>query len=218
MVGGAYLCFEGCEKIAHKFLRRAVLGQDKQARVQALLDESVDMVEFERGKIKAAVRTDFILSAEIIAITLGAVAGADFPRQLMVLAIIAIAMTAGVYGLVAGIVKLDDLGFYLRTKRSWLARFLGRRIVSAAPYLMKGLSMVGTAAMFMVGGAILTHGIAPLSQAFGQMALAAGAASGIGGLVQGLVSTALDALFGIAAGGAVLVVVQWLRRLRPRNV
>ena len=166
MVGGAFLCFEGVEKLAHKFLPHGDTADGNHAaRAEALQDASVDMVAFERDKIKGAVRTDFILSAEIIAITLGVVAGADMVRQTIVLAGIALVMTVGVYGLVAGIVKLDDLGLYLSTKRSQAVAWLGKRIVAAAPYLMKTLSVVGTAAMFMVGGGILTHGIAPLGAA-----------------------------------------------------
>lgn len=219
MVGGAYLCFEGFEKLAHKFLHRASSQDDKQRdRVQALQNESVDMVAFEREKIKGAVRTDFILSAEIIAITLGAVAGADLLRQFLVLAGIALVMTIGVYGLVAGIVKLDDLGVYLSKKASLLARFLGKRIVHAAPYLMKTLSVVGTAAMFMVGGSILTHGLSAVGQWFAQLSQSAGALIGTGGpALQALLGTLLDAGFGVLAGAACLAIVTLFKRLMPRN-
>ena len=175
MLGGAFLCFEGVEKLAHKFLPHGESAEGNHAaRAQALQDASVDMVAFERDKIKGAVRTDFILSAEIIVISLDAVANADFTRQVLVLSIIAVAMTVGVYGLVAGIVKLDDLGLYLSQKRSQATAWLGKRIVGAAPYLMKTLSVVGTAAMFMVGGAILTHGIPPVHAAVEQAAVAVG--------------------------------------------
>lgn len=209
MVGGAFLCFEGVEKLAHKFLPHGDTADGNHAaRAEALQDASVDMVAFERDKIKGAVRTDFILSAEIIAITLGAVAGADMVRQTIVLAGIALVMTVGVYGLVAGIVKLDDLGLYLSTKRSQAVAWLGKRIVAAAPYLMKTLSVVGTAAMFMVGGGILTHGIAPLGAAIEHVAAATGS-----GLVPLLVSTLLSALFGIVAGAVVLGGVSVAKRL-----
>jgi len=209
MVGGAFLCFEGVEKLAHKFLPHGDTADGNHAaRAEALQDASVDMVAFERDKIKGAVRTDFILSAEIIAITLGAVAGADMVRQTIVLAGIALVMTVGVYGLVAGIVKLDDLGLYLSTKRSQVVAWLGKRIVAAAPYLMKTLSVVGTAAMFMVGGGILTHGIAPLGAAIEHVAAATGS-----GLVPLLVSTLLSALFGIVAGAVVLGGVSLAKRL-----
>ncbi len=209
MLGGAFLCYEGVEKLAHKYLSHGESPAGHHAaRAEALQNQSVDMVAFEKTKIKGAVRTDFILSAEIIVISLGAVAGADFTRQVAVLSIIAIAMTVGVYGLVAGIVKLDDLGLYLSQKSSRAMAWLGERIVGAAPYLMKTLSVVGTAAMFMVGGAILTHGIAPVHAAIEHAAAAVGG----GGVVQALVSTLLNALFGIVAGAVVLGVVSLVKR------
>ncbi|MGE8616953.1 MAG: DUF808 domain-containing protein [Achromobacter spanius] len=210
MLGGAFLCYEGVEKLAHKFLPHGESDEGNHAaRAQALQDTAVDMVAFERNKIKGAIRTDFILSAEIIVISLGAVAGADFTRQVAVLSIIAIAMTVGVYGLVAGIVKLDDLGLHLSQKRTQVVAWLGRGIVGAAPYLMKTLSVVGTAAMFMVGGAILTHGIAPVHAAVEHAAAAVGG----GGVVQALTATVLNALFGIVAGAVVLGVVSVVKRL-----
>ena len=164
MLGGAWLCFEGFEKLAHRFLH----GRDEDAAqhaelVKALSDPAVDLVAFEKEKIRGAVRTDFVLSAEIIVITLGIVAEAPFLTQVTVLAGIAVLMTIGVYGLVAGIVKLDDLGFYLNRQSGALARSLGAGIVKAAPWLMKGLSVAGTAAMFLVGGGIIVHGIPPLA-------------------------------------------------------
>ncbi|AKP88717.1 DUF808 domain-containing protein [Achromobacter ruhlandii] len=209
MAGGLFLCFEGVEKLAHKFLPHGDTAEGNHAaRAEALQDAAVDMVAFERDKIKGAVRTDFILSAEIIAITLGAVAGADLLRQTVVLAGIALVMTVGVYGLVAGIVKLDDLGLYLSGRRAALVAALGKRIVAAAPYLMKTLSVAGTAAMFMVGGGILTHGIAPVGTAIEHVAAASG-----GGLLPPLVSTLLSALFGVAAGAVALGVVSGVKRL-----
>ncbi|MYZ41583.1 DUF808 domain-containing protein [Schauerella aestuarii] len=214
MVGGAYLCYEGFEKVAHKFLHR---DDDKHAeRAQALQDPAVDMVAFEKTKIKGAVRTDFILSGEIIAITLGAVAGAPFSQQAIVLSGIALLMTVGVYGLVAGIVKLDDLGLYLTTKASSVARGIGRGIVGAAPYLMKTLSIVGTAAMFMVGGSILTHGIPPVHHAIESITASMGGADSMGAVVQFVVPTLLNALFGIVAGGLVLGVVMLVKKMLGR--
>ena len=214
MLGGAFLCYEGVEKLAHKFLPHGESDEGNHAaRAQALQNTAVDMVAFERNKIKGAIRTDFILSAEIIVISLGAVAGADFTRQVAVLSIIAIAMTVGVYGLVAGIVKLDDLGLHLSQKRTQVVAWLGRGIVGAAPYLMKTLSVVGTAAMFMVGGAILTHGIAPVHAAVEHAAAAVGG----GGVVQALTATVLNALFGIVAGAVVLGVVSVVKRLFKKS-
>ena len=214
MVGGAFLCFEGAEKLIHKFLPHdSTPDGNHQARAQALQDERVDMVAFEREKIKGAVRTDFILSAEIIAITLGAVAGADFTRQAIVVTTIALAMTVGVYGLVAGIVRLDDLGLYLRSKGSAVARGLGSMIVRAAPYLMKTLSVVGTAAMFMVGGSILTHGIGPVHHGIEHISQLASSTP----WVQSVVSTLLNAVFGIAAGALLVGVITVGKRLFRRR-
>lgn len=213
MVGGAFLCFEGAEKLIHRFLPHdSTPAGNHEARVTALQNDQVDMVAFEREKIKGAVRTDFILSAEIIAITLGAVAGADFARQAAVVTTIALAMTVGVYGLVAGIVRLDDMGLYLRNKHSAVARNAGDLIVRAAPYLMKTLSIVGTAAMFMVGGAILTHGIAPMHHAIEHVSQLVSAT----GWIRAGVSTMLNAMFGVVAGAVLVGVVTGIKRVLKR--
>ncbi|MFV3406042.1 DUF808 domain-containing protein [Pseudomonas sp. NY15463] len=205
MVGGAYLCFEGFEKLAHKFLHSKE-DDDAQhsARKQALADASVDLVAFEKDKIKGAVRTDFILSAEIIAITLGTVADAPLTQQIIVLSGIAVVMTLGVYGLVAGIVKLDDLGLWMTQKASKLSRRIGNGILRAAPYMMKSLSVIGTAAMFLVGGGILVHGIAPLHHAIEVFA------DGRGGALTGAL---LNAVAGVVAGAVVLAVVSVVGKL-----
>jgi predicted DNA repair protein MutK len=210
MLGGAFLCFEGFEKLAHKFLHSAAeddAHHEEQAR--ALASPGVDMVAFERDKIAGAVRTDFILSAEIIAITLGVVQNAPFANQVAVLGGIALLMTVGVYGFVAGIVKLDDAGLYLSRRASAGAQALGRGILVAAPWLMKALSVLGTAAMFLVGGGILTHGIGPLHHAIEAASAAVGA-----GVMGGLVSTLLDGLTGIVAGGLVLAGVTLVGKRR----
>ncbi|TRX74666.1 DUF808 domain-containing protein [Pseudomonas mangiferae] len=218
MVGGAYLCYEGFEKLAHRFLHRDEDPAAQQAaRREAIADSAVDMRAFERDKVKGAVRTDFILSAEIIAIALGTVAEAPFGSQVAVLAGIAVIMTLGVYGLVAGIVKLDDLGLYLSRRGAAAARALGRGILAMAPYLMKTLSVVGTAAMFMVGGGILVHGVAPLGDAIHHLGERAGAWPGVGPVAAALLPTLLNALVGIVAGGLVLALVLLAGRLRPRG-
>lgn len=212
MVGGAFLCFEGFEKLAHKFLHsRAEQAARHEELVTALADPAIDLVAVEKDKIKGAVRTDFILSAEIIAITLGTVAASPFLTQVTVLSGIAVIMTVGVYGLVAGIVKLDDAGLYLSRQGGGAARSVGRAILVAAPWLMKALSVAGTAAMFLVGGGILTHGIAPLHHAIETLL------QGSGGLVQLLLSSLLDALVGIAAGALVLGGVTAAKRLLRRR-
>ncbi|MFG0380211.1 DUF808 domain-containing protein [Pseudomonas sp. zbq_18] len=208
MLGGAFLCFEGFEKLAHKFLHSKEEVQQQHAEhLQALGDPAVDMQAFERDKIKGAVRTDFILSAEIIAITLGVVAEQAFTQQVLVLSGIALLMTVGVYGLVAGIVKLDDFGLYLSRRASAAAQSLGRGILWLAPWLMKLLSVVGTAAMFMVGGGILTHGIPGAHELIHHWVEAIAAAPAVGAVLALLAPTLIDALFGVLVGALVLLLV-----------
>jgi predicted DNA repair protein MutK len=215
MIGGAYLCYEGFEKIAHKVMHRAEEDEAHHEQlVVALADPATDIVAFEKEKVRGAVRTDFILSAEIIVIALGTVAGAPFAKQVTVLAGIAILMTVGVYGLVAGIVKLDDAGLYLSTRQgddalARLLRGLGRAVLVAAPALMKTLSVVGTAAMFLVGGGILVHGIP------GGEALIHGLAAPTGPVLEGATSMAANALVGVAAGAIALAVVTPFLRKAP---
>ena len=203
MVGGAYLCFEGFEKLAHKTLHSAAeVKAEHDALAQALADPAVDIAALENDKIKGAVRTDFILSAEIVVISLGTVAGASLAQQFTVLAGIALLMTVGVYGLVAGIVKLDDAGLWLSHRPGApLQQALGRALLRAAPVLMKTLSVVGTVAMFLVGGGILSHGIAPLGQAIEAWT------GGMGALGATLLPLLADALVGLVAGALVLAAV-----------
>ncbi|AVO57972.1 DUF808 domain-containing protein [Pseudomonas chlororaphis] len=205
MLGGAYLCFEGFEKLAHKFLHSKAEDQaEHQQLIDAVADPATDLVTFEKTKIKGAIRTDFILSAEIIAITLGTVADAPLMQQVVVLSGIAIVMTVGVYGLVGGIVKLDDLGLWLTQKPGQVAKSIGGAILRAAPYMMKSLSVIGTAAMFMVGGGILTHGV-PAAHHWIET-VTAHTAEAVGGFSL-IMPTLLNAVAGIIAGAAVLVVV-----------
>jgi predicted DNA repair protein MutK len=210
MVGGAFLCYEGFEKLAHRFLHRAEEDEARHGElVRALADPAVDLVAVEKEKIRGAIRTDFILSAEIIVISLGTVAQAAFGKQVAVVAGIAVVMTVGVYGLVAGIVKLDDGGFWLSGRTgegAWASfqRAAGRAILAAAPGLMKTLSVVGTAAMFLVGGGILAHGIPGVEGWIHGLAHAAGSVAVAGGLLEALVPLAVDAAVGIAAGALAL--------------
>jgi uncharacterized protein len=208
MIGGAFLCFEGVEKLVHKYLLDRRQAATEHARlVEAVADETVDLVQHERNKIKGAIRTDFILSAEIIVISLGTVAAQAFSRQVGVLVTIALLMTVGVYGLVAGIVKLDDAGLRLTRAHSPAQRALGRGILASAPWLMRFLSVAGTAAMFLVGGGILTHSIPALHQALASLTPT--------GALGTLVSLLGDAVTGIATGiVVVLLVMLWTKLSR----
>jgi predicted DNA repair protein MutK len=219
MVGGAFLCYEGFEKLAHRFLHSREEDQAAKAELaQAMADPAVDPVAFEKAKIKGAIRTDFVLSAEIIAITLGTVADAAFGTRVTVLVGIALLMTVGVYGFVAGIVKLDDAGLHLSRSagaHAWadLKRALGSGILRAAPWLMKALSVAGTAAMFLVGGGILTHGLPALHH--GIEAVVGRTASWPAGPVFGvLLPGILDALTGVIAGALVLLLVSAVSKWR----
>jgi predicted DNA repair protein MutK len=220
MLGGLYLCFEGFEKLAHSFAQTE--AEDKahiDELVGQLADDNVDIVEYEKSKIRGAIRTDFILSAEIIVLTLGVVSGSNFATQVSVISGIAILMTVGVYGLVAGIVKLDDAGLYLSMKRGRGAvpgfqRWFGAQLLSFAPWLMKALAIIGTAAMFMVGGGILVHGFHPLSAGVEYTATYLGGIGNIGGFLQIVAPTLLQALFGVLAGGIAMLGVALGQRLR----
>jgi predicted DNA repair protein MutK len=211
MVGGAYLCFEAAEKLAHRLLHSRQEDEAHHRELQhALVDENVDLVALEKDKIKGAVRTDFILSAEIIVIALGIVGGADFTTRVAVLATVAVLMTVGVYGLVAGIVKLDDLGLYLSRRGAAVARAVGRGLLRAAPWLMKSLSVAGTAAMFLVGGSILEHGLPPLHHAIEQVNPDTGAWHVPLGML-------LDAAVGIVTGAVLVAAYVVVRRLRGKS-
>jgi predicted DNA repair protein MutK len=218
MLGGVYLCFEGFEKLAHALVHRKSDPDDlSEELMQALADPSVDLVTLEKDKIKGAIRTDFVLSAEIIAITLGTVQNSVWSTQLAVLAGVAFIMTVGVYGLVAGIVKVDDLGLYLSRlplKGGRWKQALGLWLLDMAPWLMKTLSVVGTAAMFLVGGGILSHGlpfvhhaVQAVSQAFVE------GAGAIGAVLGPLVPLSLDVLVGLVAGALALLCVMAVQRL-----
>ncbi|HET9958582.1 MAG TPA: DUF808 domain-containing protein [Polyangiaceae bacterium] len=225
MLGGTYLCFEGFEKIAHKFLHPAAEHAEAEEHVQRvarLSDPAVDLVAMEKDKIRGAVRTDFILSAEIVTISLGTVAASPLPTRVAVLTAIGLVMTIGVYGLVGAIVKIDDLGAFL-TRRAeatpgsgvaTLQAGLGRAILATAPYLMKGLSIAGTAAMFLVGGGILVHGIPGAHDAIHH---ALEGVLGARGAALSVATTVVDALFGILVGALTLLVVSGVKRVVKRG-
>ncbi len=206
MLGGAFLCFEGFEKLVHKFLHREEDKQHKNKLREALKNPEADLKAVEKDKIKGAIRTDFILSAEIIAITLGTVATQTFIMQALVLTIVAVMVTVVVYGLVAGIVKLDDLGLYLSRQASASAQKLGEGIVWTAPYMMKGLSILGTIAMFLVGGGILVHGVPPVYEAVSQFA------GGMGGVAGALAPTLANGIIGLLAGAILVAIITPLTR------
>jgi predicted DNA repair protein MutK len=223
MLGGAYLCFEGFEKVAHNYLHSAAedaVHEDELADAPAGEPGALgaDMRTIERDKIKGAVRTDFILSAEIIVITLGVVseAGASFGAQVAAMVAVAIAMTIGVYGIVAAIVKIDDAGLYLSRRDGVLARAVGGLLLAAAPRLMKALSVIGTVAMFMVGGGIIGHAFGPLHHLAEGAAAAVAGTPLLGGLLKTVVPAVIDALAGVVVGAVVLLGVSAVARLRRR--
>ena len=213
IAGGLFLCYEGVEKVLHKWLHG---GQDKKtaqaplaasAQVMATADTGAG-AQIEKDKVKGAVRTDFILSAEIVVITLGSIAsGVPLFQRVLVLSSIALGMTIGVYGLVAGIVKLDDLGVLL-FRKGGSARTFGEWLLRAVPWLMRSLSVVGTLAMFLVGGGILAHGIAPLVRWLHDVELS------WGGLLGSLTASLTNLLIGFAAGALVLGVVSLIQKMR----
>ncbi|MCU6679380.1 DUF808 domain-containing protein [Leclercia tamurae] len=213
MVGGAFLCFEGAEKILHSLESRKNKGKEspeaRQQRLEALASQ--DPVTFEKDKIKGAIRTDFILSAEIVAITLGIVADAPLLNQVLVLSGIAIVVTIGVYGLVGVIVKLDDVGYWLSDKTSALAKMFGKALLVIAPWLMKSLSVIGTLAMFLVGGGIVVHGIAPLHHAIEHFA------EGQAAVIATVLPTLLNLVIGLIIGLIVVAVVKLVGKMRGRS-
>lgn len=213
MIGGTYLCYEGVEKLAHKFLHSDEEEKAEHDALEAALhNPHVDMVEFEKEKIKGAIRTDFVLSAEIIVITLGAIAAASFKTQVITVIAVALLMTVGVYGFVALIVKLDDMGLHLLRKQgqgAWLSvqHAFGRVLLLTAPKLMRFLSVVGTAAMFLVGGGILAHGIPFMHDLEHSVQYHYGSlAAGVGGSLANMI-------LGIIAGAIVLLVVNGISKV-----
>lgn len=221
MVGGAYLCFEGCEKLVHSLLHKPNPDEDAQRRA-VRLDPAVNVVDLERAQIKGAVRTDFVLSAEIITITLGAVSERDAGTQAMVLAAVAVLMTVGVYGVVAAIVKMDDVGLYLTQRPGMnvfvrLGRGIGIGLLRVTPYLMKSLAIGGTIAMFLVGGGILVHGL-PFVHHFAEAAAErVQHVPGIGGVLHVIVPALLNMLTGVVTGLLVLALVEAIKRLGKKK-
>jgi uncharacterized protein len=220
MLGGAYLCFEGFEKLSHKYLHGAN-SEHEQERRAARLDPTTDVVALERAQIKGAVRTDFVLSAEIITITLGSVADYGTSTQALVLVVVGVLMTIGVYGVVAAIVKLDDIGLYMTLRQgsgpfTRLARGIGVVLLRITPYLMKSLAVGGTIAMFLVGGGIVAHGLPFLHHTIEHIAERVHHVAGLGGILHSIVPALLNLLVGLLVGALVLLVVIGAQRLRPK--
>jgi uncharacterized protein len=234
MLGGAFLCYEGFEKVLHKLLHHKEDQQHHLKHAQAIADTKINIleVEDEKQKIKGAVRTDFILSAEIIVISLGVIKHLPITTQILVLSLIAIAMTIGVYGLVALIVKLDDFGLWLikRSQRysinklkATLQQNIGLCILKFAPYLMKALTVLGTAAMFMVGGSIVLHGVEALHYSIANL-LALIHSSILKILTASLIDFIAGIIIGAMVYGGVLIItkayasiIKQRKRNKPQN-
>ena len=218
ILGGCYLCFEGFEKVFAKYLHPGEEDTTAAQVVSALRNPDIDLVEFEQEKIKGAIRTDFVLSAEIIVISMGTVQDAAFITQVFTVITMAVLMTIGVYGLVAGIVKLDDAGLHLTQTADGnkFQAWTGERILDFAPYLMKGLSTVGTAAMFLVGGGIILHGIAPLHHLLEVLLVSIEALPG-GPALTLLTTIVANAVTGLIAGGVLVALLTLFNRIRTRE-
>lgn len=218
MLGGAFLCYEGFEKVFHRFLHSS---EEQEAhhkeQLEAVANPEVDMMEFEKKKISGAIRTDFILSAEIIVITLGAVASAPFLTQVLVVSGMALLLTFLVYAFVAGIVRLDDWGLALLKAKSAVQQRIGRGILILAPYLMKTLSIVGTLAMFLVGGSILLHGTPHAHEVIHHIVEYVEHLPTVGGVLAAITPILLDAIYGLIAGGIVVLLVKLASPLFPKK-
>ncbi|MDN5542432.1 MAG: DUF808 domain-containing protein, partial [Acinetobacter sp.] len=215
MIGGLFLCYEGVEKVLHSLHHKKAKTEEEAS--QELTAIETDMATFEKDKVKGAIRTDFILSAEIVVISLGTVAAATFSTKVMVLSVIAILMTVGVYGFVAMIVKIDDLGLYLTQQASSFKQTIGRGLLAFAPKLMKTLTIVGTIAMFLVGGGIISHGV-PLLHHFTEGSVDyAEHIPTVGSIVGALTPTLINLVIGFVAGLIVLAIVSLIKKVWPSS-
>ena len=215
MIGGLFLCYEGVEKVLHSLHHKKAKTEEEAS--QELTAIETDMATFEKDKVKGAIRTDFILSAEIVVISLGTVAAATFSTKVMVLSVIAILMTVGVYGFVAMIVKIDDLGLYLTQQASSFKQSIGRGLLAFAPKLMKTLTIVGTIAMFLVGGGIISHGV-PLFHHFTEGSVDyAEHIPTVGSIVGALTPTLINLVIGFVAGLIVLAIVSLIKKVWPSS-
>ena len=215
VIGGLFLCFEGVEKVLHSLQHKKVQNSDEAKHEIEQIE--TDLESFEKAKIKGAVRTDFILSAEIVVISLGTVATAAFGTKVMVLSVIAIVMTVGVYGLVAMIVKIDDLGLYLTQQASSFKQTIGRGLLAFAPKLMKTLTIVGTIAMFLVGGGIITHAVSSLHHLTEEAVNHAALIPTVGSIVGAITPTLINMVIGFVAGLLVVLVVHLVQKIRGQS-
>ncbi|EOQ65810.1 DUF808 domain-containing protein [Acinetobacter sp. P1(2023)] len=215
MLGGLFLCYEGVEKVLHTIMHKKASTQEE---AKAELDsEELDLANFEKEKIKGAVRTDFILSAEIVVISLGTVATATLMTKVSVLSIIAVVMTIGVYGLVGMIVKIDDLGLYLTKQTASFKQTIGRGLLAFAPILMKLLSIVGTIAMFLVGGGIINHTIPLLHHLTEDTVDHVETIPAVGNIIGALTPTLINFGIGLVAGAIVLLIVSLIQKMWPKK-
>ena len=207
MIGGAYLCYEGCEKVFHRLFHKSPEDTKRQEELKEIAKSDADIVKYEKEKIKGAIRTDFILSAEILAITLGVVGDASLTHRIAVLSIVALLVTVFVYGLVALIVKIDDLGLWLFNKTNTIIKKVGYGLIQVTPYLMKSLSILGTIAMFLVGGGIIAHGIPKLHHFIENLAAKSSYA-------DFLVSSVLNGIVGLVVGSLIIGVISLIKKIR----
>lgn len=215
MLGGLFLCYEGVEKVLHTIMhKKASTSEEAKAELET---EELDLATFEKEKIKGAVRTDFILSAEIVVITLGTVATATLMTKVSVLSVIAVVMTIGVYGLVGMIVKIDDLGLYLTEQSTSFKKTIGRGLLAFAPILMKLLSIVGTIAMFLVGGGIINHTIPLLHHLTQDTVDHVETIPAVGNIIGALTPTLINFGIGLVAGAIVLLIVSLIQKMWPKK-
>ncbi|MGZ7882391.1 DUF808 domain-containing protein [Acinetobacter soli] len=214
MIGGLFLCYEGIEKVIHSLFSKKAHAE-KHTDPQRQNDET-DLAAFEKQKIKGAIRTDFILSAEIVVISLGTVAAATFMTKVMVLSIIAIVMTVGVYGFVAMIVKIDDLGLYWTKQSSSFKQKLGNALLVFAPWLMKALSVVGTIAMFLVGGGIIAHTIPLIHHFSEETSDHLEMIPTVGNIIGAITPTLINFGIGMLAGLIVFMIVTVFQKMKAK--
>ncbi|MBF7687331.1 DUF808 domain-containing protein [Acinetobacter rathckeae] len=212
VIGGLFLCYEGVEKVMHMFMHKA-----SSEKTQTQGNQPQDLASYENEKVKGAIRTDFILSAEIIVITLGTVATAPLIDKIIVMSIISVAMTIGVYGFVALIVKIDDFGLFLQKKTAIWQQKIGQLLLAFAPKLMKTLSVVGTVAMFLVGGGIIAHAVPAVHHFTEHNTESLGQIPNVGFIIGSLVPTGVNLVLGVVAGAVVVLLVMLVQKIFKKS-